>query len=78
MSDAAFKSAPYPGCTTAQLREFVADPDRDPISAEVMRREIERREMVAAGDVSVMTPGERLRFADQQQATHKLRARNGL
>lgn len=59
--DSAFNTAPYSGYTTAQLREFIADPDANMITSEVMRREIERRERVAAGDFSVMTPGERLR-----------------
>lgn len=63
MSDAAFKSAPYPAYTTAQLREFVAYDDADPITRDVMQREIARREAVAAGDVSQMTDGERLRLA---------------
>lgn len=62
MSDAAFKSAAYPSYTTEQLRAFVAnDEGRAAHITAAMRAEIERREKVAAGDVSVMTPGERLR-----------------
>lgn len=69
--DAAFKTAAYPAYTTAQLREFVADYDpataldkfRAPQAIADMKAEITRREAVAAGDVSVMTNGERLRFA---------------
>lgn len=78
MSDAAFKTGAYPGYTTAQLRAALdrkedeasgmcnTIPFTDRKNAEEvakkMRAEITRREAVAAGDVSVMTPGERLRF----------------
>jgi hypothetical protein len=60
MSDAAFKTGAYPGYTTDQLRKMM-----ETSHLEVKMRmsdEILRRERVAAGDVSVMTPGERLRF----------------
>lgn len=57
--DSAFPTADYPGYTTNELREFLRKkPDNAKMSAE-----IERRERVAQGDVSVMTPGERLRYA---------------
>lgn len=73
--DAAFKTAAFPGFTTQKLRERVAGWEVNNAAAraaglhagvdiyERMRSEIERREKVAAGDVSVMTPGERLRHA---------------
>ncbi|RWC28144.1 MAG: hypothetical protein EOS70_27935 [Mesorhizobium sp.] len=56
MSDAAFKTAAYPGLTTGQLRDAVMNKRND-----AMEAEIARRERVAVGDVSVMTDGERLR-----------------
>jgi hypothetical protein len=59
MSDAAFKSAPYPSYTLMELQAFVAAGRGN----DVMVAEIERRGKVGAGDRSVMTPGERLRFA---------------
>jgi hypothetical protein len=59
MSDAAFKTAAFPGYTTQELRETY---NREPADIWVkMRAEIKRRERVAEGDVSVMTPAERLR-----------------
>jgi hypothetical protein len=57
--DAAFKSAPYPSATTAQLREMAVKAEGD--KKAIMLAEIERRARRDAGDVSVMTPGERLR-----------------
>jgi len=63
MSDSAFKTAPYPSYTTAQLRERAADPQTSDATAILMQNEIERRDRVAAGDRSIMTPSERLRFA---------------
>ena len=60
MSDAAFKSAPFAAYTSAELQAAI-NRGEDPRLA--MRFEIARREKVAAGDVSVMTPGERLRHA---------------
>ncbi len=70
MSDAAFKSAPYPGLTLEQLRAAAAKHDdaNTAQSAQTFRKmsaEIERRERVAAGDRSVMTDGERLRHSRQ-------------
>jgi hypothetical protein len=55
--DSAFATAPYPGCTTAQLEKAVAEGRGN----NVMIAEIERRLRRDAGDVSVMTGGERLR-----------------
>lgn len=66
MSDAAFKTAPFPGYTTEQLEQFLSGPN-DPAVADRMRAEIARRERVAAGDRSVMTPGERLRAAREAE-----------
>lgn len=63
MSDAAFKTAAFPGFTTAQLRAALDDGGRDRISRNKIETEIARRDRVAAGDVSMMTDGERLRFA---------------
>ena len=60
MSDAAFKSAPFAGHTSAELQAAV-NRGEDPRLA--MRHEIARRAQRDAGDVSVMTPGERLRHA---------------
>lgn len=55
--DNAFPTAPYPGYTTAELQAAIAAGRGNP----VMVAEIERRALRDAGDVSVMTPGERLR-----------------
>lgn len=63
MSDSAFTSAPYPAYTTAQLKDRVDNAIELPDDTrEKMRTEIERRAKREAGDVSVMTAGERLRF----------------
>lgn len=64
--DNAFATAAYPSLTTAQLREKVASRQDCRIfdeTTEKMVRELERRDAVAAGDVSKMTDGERLRAA---------------
>lgn len=71
MSDSAFKTAAYPGYTTAQLRAFIADPDggsqeNNKAIADAMTAEVLRRDRVAAGDVSVMTNGERLRHVKSE------------
>lgn len=59
MADAAFTTARYPGHSTDELKAAIeAGRDENGWMAE----EIARREKVAAGDVSVMTPGERLRY----------------
>jgi hypothetical protein len=55
--DNAFKSRPFPGFTLAQLIAKVEAGSTDPRILD----EIARREAVAAGDVSKMTPSERLR-----------------
>jgi len=56
--DSAFDTAPYSGYTTDELRLMLRTrPGCLPIIDEVYRRE-----RVLEGDVSVMTPGERLRF----------------
>lgn len=64
MSDAAFKSAPFPGYTTQHLRDYA------PGCPEGVRRQMEaeiaRREKRDAGDVSVMTDGERLHYAQRK------------
>jgi sporulation-control protein spo0M len=57
--DSAFKAAPYSGYTTDELRQMVSRPSA---KAREMWAEIDRRERVAAGDVSVMTAAERLRY----------------
>jgi hypothetical protein len=66
MSDSAFKTAMYPAYTTAELLASVERKKADgyaPMDYAGMVAEIKRRELVAAGDVSVMTAGERLRHA---------------
>ena len=63
MSDAALASRPFPGYTTAQLKVIVAIGGAE---AAVVA-EIARREQVAAGDMSVATPAERLRVANGQR-----------
>ncbi len=65
MSDAAFKSAPYAGYITNELREWLRRPHSGMTEEVTVRvyHEVERREKVAAGDVSVMTDGECLRYA---------------
>ncbi len=58
MSDAAFKTAAYPAYTTAELKAAIAGGSAN---SEKMVAEINRRAKRDAGDVSVMTDGERLR-----------------
>lgn len=65
MSDAAFKTAAFPGMTTKELEEAYAAKSKvvgygD--VAEKMQAELDRRAAAKAGDVSAMTPGERLRM----------------
>lgn len=64
MSDAAFKTAAYPAYSTNELREWLRRPHSGMTEEVTTRvyREVERREKVAAGDVSVMTDGEKLRY----------------
>lgn len=67
--DAAFQSRPWPSATTAEL---AARADRPDTTADVRAKliaEIERRAKVAAGDTSVMFPGERLRHIRAQEGT---------
>lgn len=62
MSDSAFKSAPFAAYTT---KELAASVERASAPAETIAKmvaEIARRAQRDAGDVSVMYPGERLRF----------------
>jgi hypothetical protein len=61
MSDAAFKTAAFPGYTTHEL--IYSAPSRPYDIRHQMEAEIERRMRVKAGDVSVMTPAERLRHS---------------
>jgi hypothetical protein len=60
MSDSAFKSAPYSGYTSQELRAFISNGS---VKAEAMLAEIKRRNEVASGDMSRATDGERLRVA---------------
>jgi len=63
MADSAFKTAPFAAYTT---KELIAAVERAETSAEAsakMVAEIVRRAQRDAGDVSVMFPAERLRFA---------------
>lgn len=57
--DSGFKSRPFPAYTLTELRNMVA---AGAASAAVVA-EVARREKAIAGDVSVMSDGERLRFA---------------
>lgn len=71
MSDSAFPTTAYPAYTTAELHKWLAEHAKgtrqfaagqyDKICAE-----LSRRGKVESGDVSAMTPGERLRFAKKQ------------
>jgi hypothetical protein len=58
MSDAAFKGAPYGSYTTEELKGFIAEATG--LRKATMVAEVERRAKRDAGDVSVMTDGERL------------------
>lgn len=55
--DAAFPTAKYPGYTTKQLKDWIAEGKGTPL----MVAEIARRDAVEAGDWNQMTPAERLR-----------------
>jgi len=61
--DSAFATAPYSAYTAAQLLAFIAANRGNP----VMLAEIERRTLRDAGDISVMTPGERLHHIQKQK-----------
>lgn len=62
MSDAGFKGAPYCSHTTAELRAFIAIGQGN----DVMRGEIVRRARRDAGDVSVVSDGERLHWNNKK------------
>lgn len=67
--DAAFKTAAYPGYTTAELEAAYAKYSGIPGHGETaakMQAEIDRRFAVSLGDVSVMTAGERLRYYKEE------------
>ena len=66
MSDAAFKTAAFPAYTTADLRRWLAQhtEGQKMLAADQYHKvcaELTRRAKRDAGDVSVMTDGERLR-----------------
>lgn len=64
--DSALTARPFPSMTTQQLRDYAPRCPADVLPK--VEAEIARREKVAAGDVTVMTPVERLRHNDQQAA----------
>ncbi len=59
--DNAFATKPFGSYTVSNLEAFIAE-GRD--TEGKMAAEVARRAKVKAGDVSVMTPAERLRFAN--------------
>jgi hypothetical protein len=64
--DNAFSTGKFPAYTLQEVRNMLAARkaegfDENSDRSVLMRNEIKRREAVAAGDVSAMTPGERLR-----------------
>ncbi|TIW56699.1 MAG: hypothetical protein E5V54_11310 [Mesorhizobium sp.] len=63
--DNAFKTAPFAAYTTKQLQIAIVAGSQ---ASDRMHAEIARRARVEAGDVEVMTPGERLRFAKTGKA----------
>lgn len=72
MSDAAFQTAAYPAYTTAELSRWLADHSEGKLllAADQYQKvcsELTRRAKRDAGDVSVMTPGERLRFNPKRE-----------
>lgn len=62
--DNAFKTAPYGGCTTDYLKRVIAAGRGNP----TMEGEVARRAKRDAGDTSVMTDGERLRYANSKRS----------
>ena len=63
--DAAFPTAAYPSMTNKELEAAYQKYNAIPgygATADKMQAELDRRYAVSTGDVSVMTPGERLRF----------------
>lgn len=65
MADAAFPTAKFPAYTTVQLNKWIAEGKDE---AGHMAFEVARRAKVAEGDFSVMTAGERLRWARKNAA----------
>lgn len=61
--DSAFQTAAYPSYTTDDLRHML----RTRPSCLPIWDEIHRRERVAAGDMTVATPGERLAYVTAQR-----------
>lgn len=59
--DAAFQSRPWPSLTSAELAAAIIKPTTPDERRTAMKAELDRRAKVAAGDVSVMFPAERLR-----------------
>lgn len=68
--DSAFKPAPFSGYTNRELARFIADGFNPKIPA--MKAELARREKVRLGDRSVMTDGERLRYARSTRLADQL------
>jgi len=71
--DAAFPTGAYPAYTVAELKLMVLLHEEGRVTQPakalgIIKGEITRRDRVAAGDVSVMTPGERLRAAREALA----------
>ena len=65
--DTAFQTAPFPGMTNDQLKYF-CNSLRGTHELRVKAfDELQRRAMVVDGDVSVMTPGERLRLVQAKR-----------
>lgn len=76
MSDAAFATAKFPAYSTADLSRWLANHSegKSMLAANQYHdvcAELTRRGKVAAGDVSQMTPGERLRRVREQDAKSK-------
>ena len=61
--DAAFKTGAYPAYTTAELIKWMEDGTAQNPAKVLM--ELQRRERRDAGDISVMSDGERLRFFEK-------------
>tara|TARA_R110000868_G_scaffold396275_1_gene668414 strand:+ start:548 stop:751 length:204 start_codon:yes stop_codon:yes gene_type:complete len=63
MADSAFKTAPFAAYTSKELIDAVERAENSAEARTKMILEIARRAQRDAGDVSVMYPAERLRFA---------------
>ncbi|MCO5159660.1 MAG: hypothetical protein M9939_00870 [Mesorhizobium sp.] len=59
MSDATFPTPAFPGYTTGELRFMLAGLAGGYLEKQKLEAEIERREKVASGDETAMTPGEK-------------------